>query len=270
MEHSTYRFSFSYVLTPWVKRLLVANAVVFVITLAAPEFFYEWFAFAPAKIITRPWGIVTYMFLHGSFWHLFFNMLVLFFFGPKLEAKLGGSKFVRLYFVSGLMGAALSMLFAIGPPIRIVGASGAVYGVLLAFAMLWPRDAIYIWGVVPIQARWLVGVMTAITVYQGFGGAQDGVAHFAHLGGFLGGYLYMRRLERNAPHRKFKDRMYADAKRKPAMDGQDAQRWGRIQLDGLHEVNRDEVERLQTKIKEVGVASLALDERAFLNRFSRQ
>jgi len=64
--------------------------------------------------------------------------------------------------------------------------------------------------------------------------------------------------------------MYADAKRKPGMDGQDAERWSRIQLDGLHEVNRDEVERLQTKIKEVGVASLALDERAFLNRFTRQ
>ena len=112
--------------------------------------------------------------------------------------------------------------------------------------------------------------MTAITVYNGFFGAQDGVAHFAHLGGFLGGYLYMRRIDRSSSALKFKDLMYADAKRKPAMDGRDAERWGRIQVDSLHEVNRDEVERLQSKIVEIGVASLSLDERAFLNRFSRQ
>ena len=262
-------------MTRWVKNIVVANVAIFFLTgFSGPVggVFASQMAFVPRPlaILTHPWTPITYMFVHAGFTHIFLNMLVLFFFGPRLEAKLGGSKFVRLYFISGLMGAALSMLFAIGPPIRIVGASGAVYGVLLAFAMLWPRDAIYIWGVVPIQARWLVGIMTAMTVYQGFGGAQDGVAHFAHLGGFLGGYLYMRHLERNAPHRKFKDRMYADAKRKPSMDGRDAERWGRIQLDGLHEVNRDEVERLQTKIKEAGVASLALEERAFLNRFSRQ
>ncbi len=261
-------------MTRWVKNIVIANVAMFFLTGYTPvgSVLSSQLALVPhpLAILTRPWTPITYMFVHVGFTHIFINMLVLFFFGPRLEAKLGGSKFVRLYFISGLMGAALSMLFAIGPPIRIVGSSGAVYGVLLAFAMQWPRDAIYIWGIVPIQARWLVGVMTAITVYNGFSGVQNGVADFAHLGGFLGGYLYMRHLQRNAPHRKFKDLMYADAKRKPSMDGRDAERWGRIQLDGLHEVNRDEVERLQTKIKEVGVASLTLDERAFLNRFSRQ
>ena len=259
-------------LTRWVRNLLVANIVVFLITnFTVPgRMLSDLMALRPHPllILLRPWTPITYMFVHAGFTHIFFNMLVLVFFGPRLEDRIGSGRFARLYFASGLMGAALSMLFLLGPPIPIVGASGAVYGVLLAFAMLWPKDAIYIWGVVPIQARWLVGVMTFMTIFFGFGGTQDGVAHFAHLGGFLGGYLYMRRVQRNTPSRKFKDLMYADAKRKPGMDGKDAARWGQIRLDGLHEVNRDEVERLQVRIKEVGVASLTLDERAFLNRFS--
>ena len=138
----------------------------------------------------------------------------------------------------------------------------------MGFAVLWPRDAIYIWGIVPIQARWLVGVMTAMTVFFGFGGAQDGVAHFAHLGGFLGGYLYMRHIERNAPHRKFKELAYSADRRRPGQDSQDMHRWANIQPETLHEVNRDEVVRLQSKIRDLGVADLTLEERAFLNRFS--
>ena len=261
-------------MTRWVKNLIIANVVIFLLTSSTQSGALLWtlMAFVPRPlfILTHPWTPITYMFVHADFWHIFFNMLVVFFFGPRLESRLGSARFVRLYFLSGLMGAALSLVFAVGPPVRIIGASGAAYGVLMGFALLWPRDAIYIWGIVPIQARWLVGIMTFATVFFGFGGAQDGVAHFAHLGGFLGGFLYMRRVERNAPSQKFADLMYADAKRKPSMDGRDAARWGHIQLDGLHEVNRDEVERLQGKIRDLGVASLTLDERAFMNRFSRQ
>ena len=86
----------------------------------------------------------------------------------------------------------------------------------------------------------------------------------------MGGYLYMRRIEQNAPHRKFKDLAYAADRRRPGRDGEDIRRWANIQLEGLHEVNRDEVERLQAKITELGVATLTLEERAFMNRFSRE
>jgi membrane associated rhomboid family serine protease len=253
---------------------VIANAVVFLITryTAVGPILANLMALRPDPLLTlrQPWTPITYMFVHANFMHIFFNMLVLFFFGPRLEMRLGGARFIRLYFLSGFAGAVLSMAFLLGPPVPIIGASGAVYGVLMGFAILWPRDAIYIWGIVPVQARWLVGVMTAMTVFLGFGGGQDGVAHFAHLGGFLGGYLYMRRMERNAPHRKFKEQAYAADKRRPGRDGEDIRRWANIQLEGLHEVNRDEVERLQAKIKELGVATLTLEERAFMNRFSRQ
>ncbi len=259
-------------MTPWIRNLVMANAAIFLVTqyTTVGPILANMMALRPSLgwILRQPWTPITYMFVHANFMHIFFNMLVLFFFGPRLEMKLGAAKFLRLYFISGLTGALLSMAFALGPVVAIVGASGAVYGVLMGFAVLWPRDAIYIWGIVPIQARWLVGVMTAMTVFFGFGGAQDGVAHFAHLGGFLGGYLYMRHIERNAPHRKFKELAYAADRRRPGQDSQDVHRWGNIQADGLHEVNRDEVVRLQSKIRDVGVADLTLEERAFLNRFS--
>jgi len=261
-------------MTPWIRRLVMANAAVYLITAytAAGMDLANLMALRPHPllILRHPWTPITYMFVHANFMHIFFNMLVLFFFGPRLEMRLGGARFIRLYFLCGLAGAVLSMAFLLGPPVPIIGASGAVYGVLMGFAILWPRDAIYIWGIVPVQARWLVGVMTAMTVFLGFGGGQDGVAHFAHLGGFLGGYLYMRRIERNAPHRKFKEQAYAADRRRPGRDGEDTHRWTNIQLEGLHEVNRDEVERLQAKIAELGVATLTLEERAFMNRFSRQ
>lgn len=261
-------------MTPWIRKLVIANAVVYLITqyTAVGPILANLMALRPDPLLTlrQPWTPITYMFVHANFMHIFFNMLVLFFFGPRLEMRLGGARFIRLYFLSGLAGALLSMAFLLGPPVPIIGASGAVYGVLMGFAILWPRDAIYIWGIVPVQARWLVGVMTVMTVFLGFGGGQDGVAHFAHLGGFLGGYLYMRRIERNAPHRKFKEQAYAADRRRPGRDGEDVRRWANIQLEGLHEVNRDEVERLQAKITELGVATLTLEERAFLNRFSRQ
>ncbi len=261
-------------MTPWIRRLMMANAAVYLLTAYTPAgpMLANLMALRPHPlwVLRAPWTPITYMFVHANFMHIFFNMLVLFFFGPRLEMRLGGARFIKLYFLSGLAGALLSWAFLLGPPVPIVGASGAVYGVLMGFAVLWPRDAIYIWGIVPVQARWLVGVMTALTVYQGFGGGQDGVAHFAHLGGFLGGYLYMRRLERNAPHRKFKEQAYAADRRRPGRDGEDTHRWANIPLEGLHEVNRDEVERLQGKIEELGVATLTLEERAFMNRFSRQ
>lgn len=261
-------------MTRWVRNIVMVNAAVFLVTgyTTAGPILANLMALRPSPlwILRQPWTPITYMFVHANFMHIFFNMLVLFFFGPRLEMRLGGTKFIRLYFLSGLAGAALSMAFAMGPPIPIVGASGAVYGVLMGFAILWPKDAIYIWGIVPVQARWLVGVMTVMTVFFGFGGAQDGVAHFAHLGGFLGGYLYLRHQERNAPHRKFKEQVYAADKRQPGHDEQDHRRWANIRVDNLHEVNRDEVERLLAKIKDLGIESLTLDERAFLNRFSRQ
>ncbi len=205
------------------------------------------------------------MFLHGGLWHLAFNMLALFFFGPRLELRLGGRNFLGLYFVSGIAGALLSLLT---PNVPIVGASGAVYGVLLGFARSWPRDQIYIWGVFPIEARWLVAIMTALSLYGGFIGRGGGVAHFAHLGGFLGGFIYLKWMDYRSPARRFRAQVNAPARRSSGGDSADLKRWETIRREEMHPVNRDELDRVLEKLKTSGVASLTTDERAFLDRFS--
>jgi membrane associated rhomboid family serine protease len=245
-------------MTPWVTRLIIANVVVYLISMIAPGVVNA-FMLVPAYVLVRPWTLVTYMFLHGGMWHIFFNMLGLFFFGPRLEVELGGRDFLLLYLISGLTGAILSFLT---PFAMIVGASGAVYGVLLGFARYWPREKLYIWGILPIEARWLVVIMTALSLFGGFGGTGDNIAHFAHLGGFAGGYLFLRWRDR---HTKGASQVTLVP---PAPRTSDLARWSRIKKDGMHEVNRAELERIETKIRTSGVASLTVTERGFLDRFS--
>lgn len=247
-------------MTPWVVRLLIANIAVF---LAAEIFplLKLLMLLRPVYMLVRPWTVFTYMFVHADLWHLFFNMLALFFFGPRLEARLGGGRFLRLYFFSGLMAALVSLIAT--PFAAIIGASGAVFGVLLGFARYWPREQIYIWGVLPVEARWLVIGMTVLSLWGGFGGIQTGVAHFAHLGGFLGGFLYLKWVEVRSPARKFK-RLARPAPK--AARPSDVDRWRKISRDELHPVNREELDRLLSKIDETGIESLTPDERAFLDR----
>lgn len=246
-------------MTPWVTRLIAANVGVFLLQQAFGRAM-DIFVFHPALILARPWSAVTYMFMHAGVWHLFFNMLGLYFFGPALENRLGGRHFVALYFASGLAGAALSFLM----PSFIVGASGATFGVFLGFAYYWPRERIMIWGVLPVEARVLVGVMTAVSLF-GIGG---GIAHFAHLGGFLGAFIYLKVMEWRSPARRFKRKVMPDTKRVFATDGADLKRWETIPVNDLHPINRHEVDRLLGKARASGVGSLTPEERATLDRFA--
>jgi membrane associated rhomboid family serine protease len=151
-------------------------------------FINEWFSFQPYKILIRPWGVVTYMFVHGGFWHLFVNMFLLFFLGPPLERKWGSGTFLRYFVRCGLGGAVLSYAFVTN---SIIGASAGVYGVMLAFAITWPNVPMYVWGIFPIRVKWLVSFMFAFTFLNAVGQAGDGVAHLAHLGGFLAGFAFL-------------------------------------------------------------------------------
>ena len=258
-------------MTTWTRRLLVANLVLFPLTeWAAPRLVPE-MALVPGLLLSRPWTALTYMFVHAGIWHVGFNMLVLYFFGPRLETRLGGRHFLGLYLVAGLSGAILSwgfMFVGLTAPNRpIVGASGAIFGVLLGFARYWPRDRIFIWGVLPIEARWLVAIMVAMALFGGFGGAQGGIAHFAHLGGFAGGWIYLwvrdRGRGRSGPVRRMVEKQVERASKPGSAQ---VRRWLELDPEGLHEVNREHLERLQRKLREKGAGALSRRDREFLER----
>jgi membrane associated rhomboid family serine protease len=265
--------SFSFPLTPWVKRLLVANVVVFLITLVNQDFFFQWFAFVPGRVLTQPWGAVTYMFLHGSFMHLFLNMLVLFFFGPPLEARWGSGDFIKFYLVCGLGGVALSFLFA--PSSWIVGASAAIYGLMLAFAMIWPEAPIYIWGIFPVKAKWLVGFFFVVSLVSAFGEAGGNIAHFAHLGGLLTGFLYLKSDWRPGGGKKYRGGKIR-VRRMAIVPRDDSHREARAREPSVPEVSGqedsmlDEVDRILDKISAEGMTSLTVEEKNTLDHVSRR
>jgi rhomboid family protein len=252
-------------MTPWVGFLLLANGVVYVLLELSPEFKGA-FAFLPAYVMYRPWTLVTYMFVHANFGHIFWNMVVLYFFGPRVEGRLGPSRFIGLYLVSGFAGALLSF---IDPMVPIIGASGAIFGVELAYARYWPRDRIYIWGILPVEAWILVIVMAAVSLFGGLGRVGN-VAHWAHLGGFAGAALYLVLIDRFSPGRRF--RTGTSSPPKPGLLGERGapERWKRIRGEDLHEVNRAELERIRQVLADKGVAGLTADDRAFLDRFSNR
>jgi membrane associated rhomboid family serine protease len=256
-------------MTPWTRRILIANVVVFIGTLVLPGLRF-WLSLIPIPVflIQQPWRIFTYMFVHADLLHIGFNMLILMFLGPPLESRLRGRRFVTLYLLSGVAGAALTFIFS--PGAAVVGASGAVLGVVAAFAFFWPHHQIYIMGVFPVQAWFLAVAYVLYSIWSGFGGAQDGVAHFAHLGGALGGlaYLKLSELRSGRGSKSFKAQYYKGVPQKRSQEATAISRWKLIPREQLHEINRDEVDRLMAKAEEGGVGSLTLDERAFLDRFA--
>lgn len=247
-------------MTPWVRRLLVANILVFFLqyTNAVPALI-DMMVFVPRLILLRPWSIITYMFIHAGFSHIFWNMLGLYFFGPQVESRLGSSRFLKLYLISGVSGAALSFAFSFNA--AIVGASAGLFGVMMAFAIFWPRQRIMIWGIIPIEARWLVALTTIMTLYSIGSGGGGGVAHFAHLGGYVGAYLYLRIVDPARTVARFRARTVAPIKTDTIAN------WKRVDVTRVHEVNRDELNRILDKINASGLPSLTPQEKLFLSNF---
>ena len=252
-------------MTRWVSLIIAANIAVFFLQQSVPGV-TEALILVPKGVALHPWTPFTYMFLHGSVGHILFNMLALYFFGPRLETLLGGGRFITLYLLSGLGGALLSfvpMYYAS----QILGASGAVFGVVTAYARVWPRDRIYIYGVIPIQAWWFVMIMASVSLLGGIGyNILPGTAHFGHLGGIVVGWLYMAGLARTSGARRSQQRAAGPL---VASDTDALRRWATIPVTELHELNRGEVQRLLEKARAGGARSLTLDERATLDRFSR-
>ena len=187
-------------ITPAVRALIVLNVVGYLVPLVLPSLTL-WLGLVPALVVERwwVWQPATYMFLHGGLFHLLFNMLALWMFGVDLERLWGTRFFTRFYFVAGI-GAALTTLgmsllpFGFAEPLYAsvtVGASGAIYGLLVAFAMVYPHRPIYLYMLFPIPARVFVLIVGAISFLSSVGEPRGGVAHATHLGGLIVGYLYL-------------------------------------------------------------------------------
>jgi membrane associated rhomboid family serine protease len=174
--------------------LIIINVGLFLVTFLFPRTTI-YLALTPYLVVRERaiWQVVTYMFIHGGTWHILFNMLALFIFGTPLERKLGSSEFLLYYFITGV-GAGLATLvinwytgLAIIP---VVGASGAIYGLLLAYATLYPDARLFIFGILPLRAPIAVLLFAGLALFSQLTGTRNGVAHLTHLAGFVFGYLY--------------------------------------------------------------------------------
>ena len=187
-------------LPPVTKTLLLACVAVFCLNLFAP--LEIWFALWPlAGVHFMPWQVVSYAFLHGDTLHLFFNMLGLWMFGAELEQLWGRRRFMQYLLASVLVAAAvqLGVTWMTGSPTPTVGASGALFGLLLAFGMLFPHRTIMpLFPPIPMKARTFVMVFGGLELLFGLMGG-GGIAHFAHLGGMLGGWLMIRHWRGTGP-----------------------------------------------------------------------
>lgn len=284
---------------PVLKALLITNAVVwFVLDFFLPQFTLNGFSLfaalesylalwplgAPHGPGFFPWQLATYMFLHGGFWHLFFNMLWLWMFGMELEHVWGSRKFLIFYLICGL-GAGVANLIVttiLGQTAPTVGASGAIMGVLIAFGMLFPDRPIYLYFLLPIRAKYFVALVIGFDLFYGVTGTTDGVAHFAHLGGAAVGFLYILADRNLIPVRSWFSRLRPRREEPPygarvnygGRDVQDAKFYdihtGKPPETKDDEVSQEVIDAILDKISKGGYQSLTEDEKRILNEASRK
>jgi membrane associated rhomboid family serine protease len=249
------RFSGPPFLGTGVGRLIVATVAVFFLQNLVPAI-NLWLALTPRLAVEHlyAWQVVTYMFLHGGFWHLFFNLLVLYFIGNMIESVWGARRLIRYYLACGIGGGLLHMLFQYDA--SVVGASGAIFGLYLAAAMLFPDSYVYLYFLVPVKVKYFVIGLAVLQLANGIAG-PSGVAYFAHMGGMLAGLLFFRRdIARRlgfaaGPRRKWKSYL---AERRRSDDE------GRV----------DNIDSILDKISAKGYENLTPTEKRILDNYSRQ
>lgn len=245
-------------LTPIVKWLLIVNTAVFLVGFLMPPaeyFFLEWFSVYPAGVgrSLQLWRLITYQFLHGDPWHLFVNMLALFFFGPMLERFWGSRKFLVFYLLCGMTGGIVYPLLVLAGWLRaayLVGASGSIFGMLAAGAILFPNLTVYVWGIFPLRLVTLAIIFAAIgivTLLRPDRFANAG-GEAAHLAGMLTGAVYVLSESWRA---KLKLRLRTGAWEKKVASQRNLQ---------------VEVDRILQKVHDSGIHSLTAQEKRTLRK----
>ncbi len=265
-------------ITPWVGRLIIANAVVMLLLLTlftSPELAGT-LKFDPADALRRPWTFLTYMFVHGGLMHLVGNMLLLFFMGSAVESRMGSRAFILYYLYCGVGAAVLALgLSGLMPVHPFIGASGAVLGVALAYATFWPDAELILFPLpIPMRARTFVAVLAALDVFGALYFSNSQVAHLAHVGGMLFGYVFFRlqgvsRRGGTTPARPVERVVMvqsgaAEHERPTPVTPARARR--RVEAEAV----AAEVDRVLDKISAEGLGSLTPAERRFLDEVSKK
>jgi membrane associated rhomboid family serine protease len=251
-------------MTPFGGPPFLGTAVGRIIIVTVAVFFFQnlfpavnaWLTLTPRLAVEhfQVWQFVTYMFLHGGFWHLFFNLIVLWFLGSMIESMWGPTRLLRYYIVCGVGGGILHAILQYNA--SVVGASGAIFGLYFAAAMLFPDQYLYIYFLIPVKVKYFVIGLTVLQLANGIAG-PSGIAYFAHLGGMLAGALMfrgeiMRRLRFNAGPRR---RWQAHIRERRRQD---------------EETNRDNIDSILDKISAKGYETLTPTEKRILENYSRQ
>ncbi len=178
-----------------VKLLVIINIVVFILTELSGQrnILFSSFGLVPNQVWTnfKVWQLFTYLFVHGGFLHIFFNMFVLWMFGKDLEIQWGKNKFLLFYFTCGIGAGLMTVLFSINSIVPIVGASGAIYGLLVAYGFTYPNRMVYLYGLFPLKVKYMVLGLGVIAFFASLSANQSNVSHITHLSGMIIGVLYI-------------------------------------------------------------------------------
>jgi membrane associated rhomboid family serine protease len=285
-----YTFGLGEGLTPAVKYLLLTNVACFFLQLIADEFIIKWFALTPYWVVNNfyVWQLASYMFLHGGIGHILMNMLVLWMIGCELERYWGTKEFLRYYFICGIGAAIVHMIVSFlvsntnTPMVSVVGASGAIYGLLMAFGVLFPNRVItlLLLFILPIniKVKYLVTIAGLIVLYSSLHYAKEpggDVAHFAHLGGMLVGFLYLKNIK---PKLRWGGESFSGRSQKSSVSH--FAKWFRQRTEKRRQMQvvrrrqqevqlRERVDIILDKINEVGYENLTEDEKQILKKASQ-
>ena len=243
-----------------IKWLIIANAAVFVIEMLTGPAFIRIFGLVPAKVTGSLWiwQVFTYMFLHGGVFHIIMNLFILWMFGRSVESSWGTGEFLKYYFTCGIGAALLTVITGPLSQTVSIGASGAVYGVLLAFGMMYPDEIIFFNFFIPMKAKHFVILLGVMTLLGSMGSPGSGIAHLAHLGGLLTGYIY---LKYPVKRRIFFNWLSGAAKKMPGSYGK---KKGRVNTPSGEDVNR-----ILDKILKEGAGSLTREEERVMQEYIR-
>ncbi len=250
-------------LSPALKFLILSNVAVYILERMVGFPFVSIFGLVPRRLLSDfwLWQPFTYLFLHGGLAHLFFNLLAIWMFGMAVESQWGSGEFLKYYFLTGVGAGLFNVLLDHASETPVIGASGAIYGLLVAFAMLYPDAVVWVWFFVPMKARTMAFVFGLIEFVSSFSGGGR-VANLAHLGGMLVGWVYLRwwwtlRLHAKSWARDAVDRL------KPRARGGAATRSADEELEG-------EVNRILDKVLQQGPDSLTPAEKETMRRYSER